>query len=216
MVVFAKKDGAVRHDDNSHADDDLLERYSMGRLAGAELDRFEEHLLLCPQCQDNLAATDAHVQGMRSASAEWQRQHGPAARSRKLSDLPLTARVLGLAALGLFLAVGIPWRLQHRPNGLPALVTLEALRGTENPSKAAAPAGKPLILELDSTDLQPLSSYKLEIVDADGRPAFESSAAAANHKLRAAVPNGLPGGMYYVRLFAPGAELLREYALLVR
>ena len=203
------------HDD-PHAPDDLLERYSMGRLAGTELEQFEEHLLVCPHCQKNLAFTDAYVQGMRDAAAESQDLVGNSSRSRKLPNLSLPARVVAVAALGLFVAVGAAWRLQHRSGGPPALVTLDALRGAEDPSQASAPAGKAFTLDLNLTALQPRSSYKLEIVDAAGRPAFTSAAAPLDRKVRATVAKGLPAGAYYVRLYAPGAELLREYALQVR
>lgn len=207
----------MRPGNDPHADDDLLERYSMGRLAGPELDRFEEHLLICPLCQDNLAATDAHVQSIRSAAAAWQEESVPADRQHALLDLPKSARVLGIVALGLFVAAGLRWRLLHRSATPPALVVLEATRGAGNPAAAATPAGKPFLLTLDSTGLPPLPSYRLEIVDAAGRRVFESAAAAANgDKLRAAVAQGLPAGAYFVRVYAPGAELLREYALAVR
>jgi len=203
---------------NRHADDDLLERYSMGRLAGPELEKFEEHLLICPQCQDNLDSADAYVGGIRSAAAEFEQQRSPVGRPRlrRRFNLQRPAGVLGLAALGLFIAAGIQWRLLHRSSAPPALVLLEATRGTENLSKAATPAGKPFILTLDLTDLQPLSSYRLEIVDAAGHRVFESAAAPTNNKLQTTVANGLPTGMYYVRVYAPGAELLREYGLQVR
>ncbi|MGA2594257.1 MAG: zf-HC2 domain-containing protein [Bryobacteraceae bacterium] len=208
----------MRLGSNRHADDDLLERYSMGRLAGPELERFEEHLLICPQCQDNLASADAYVGGIRSAAAEFEQQSTVAGRpqSRRLFNLPRPAGVLGLAALGLFLAAGIEWRLLHRSSAPPALVVLKATRGTENPSNAATPAGKPFILILDLTDLRPLSGYRLEIVDGAGHRVFESAAAPANNKLQTTVAQGLPAGMYYVRVYAPGADLLREYGMQVR
>jgi len=208
----------MRLESNRHADDDLLERYSMGRLAGPELESFEEHLLICAQCQDNLASADAYVGGIRSAAAEFERQPAAAGRPRprRLFNLPKPAGVLGLAALGLFLAAGIQWRLLTRSKAPPALVVLEATRGTDNPSKAATPAGKPFTLMLDLTDLQPLSSYRLEIVDGAGHRVFESAAAPANNKLQTTVAHGLPAGMYYVRVYAPGADLLREYGLHVR
>jgi hypothetical protein len=68
-------------------------------------------------------------------------------------------------------------------------------------------------MALDSTDLTALASYTVQIVDAAGHPVLETSAVQANHQVRASVPRGLPAGMYYVRLYAPGQELLREYGL---
>jgi Peptidase S24-like len=53
---------------NSHNSDDLTERFSMGRLEGGELVAFEEHLLLCEQCQAGASAMDLLVRGVRSAA----------------------------------------------------------------------------------------------------------------------------------------------------
>lgn len=51
-----------------HPVDDLLEQYSLGRLAGGELRRVEEHLLLCSKCQDRLTAVDSYVRAMRDGA----------------------------------------------------------------------------------------------------------------------------------------------------
>jgi anti-sigma factor ChrR (cupin superfamily) len=36
-----------------HPSDDLLERYSMGRLTEAEMALLKEHLLICEKCRGN-------------------------------------------------------------------------------------------------------------------------------------------------------------------
>jgi len=66
------------------------------------------------------------------------------------------------------------------------------------------------------TGLQPLASYRLEIVDAAGRPAYQSTEAVRNDNLQTTLARGLPAGAYFVRLYNPGGELLREYALTVQ
>ena len=48
-------------------DDDLMERYSFGRLTGQECAAFEEHLLTCEACQDRLRANDEFVAAMKAA-----------------------------------------------------------------------------------------------------------------------------------------------------
>jgi anti-sigma factor RsiW len=45
--------------------DDTIERYAMGRLAKASLARFEEHLLLCEECQDRVFEADAYLAALR-------------------------------------------------------------------------------------------------------------------------------------------------------
>lgn len=51
-----------------HPPEDVLEQYSLGRLAGGELRGLEEHLLLCPKCQDRLTAVDAYVRAIRDGA----------------------------------------------------------------------------------------------------------------------------------------------------
>jgi anti-sigma factor RsiW len=51
----------------AHIDDDALEAYSMGRLAEAEAAPIEEHLLVCPLCQDRFAEWDTYIRSMQSA-----------------------------------------------------------------------------------------------------------------------------------------------------
>jgi len=50
--------------------DDLLERYAMGRLSPEECDSFEEHLLICPICQERLGAVEEFIVTIRAALAE--------------------------------------------------------------------------------------------------------------------------------------------------
>jgi hypothetical protein len=69
---------------------------------------------------------------------------------------------------------------------------------------------------LDLTDLPQLPEYKVEIVDVRGRPAFKSNGSYQNGKLQVALTEGLPAGVYFVRLYAPLRDLLREYELTVR
>jgi len=181
----------------------------MGRLAWAELAEFEEHLLVCESCQDRLADEDSFTRGVRQAATALGHAR-TVVRFRKL------AWAFGLAAMGLAVCGGIEWRSVRRSTDPPAVILLRTTRGSEDPALAAAHAGKPLTLVLDSTDLQPFSAYRLEIVDAAGRPAFQSSEALLADKLQASLPQGLPAGAYFVRLYNPAGELLREYALTVR
>src|SRR6266700_1346141 len=50
-----------------HISDDSLEQYAMGTLPEPEMNVFEQHLLICEECQDGLKATDAYVVAMCSA-----------------------------------------------------------------------------------------------------------------------------------------------------
>ena len=197
--------------DDRHAADEILERYSMNRLAGPELAEFEEHLMACEPCQDRLTREDSIRQLVRDGAAELQRPRA-AVRWR----LPRLAWTAGLVAAGLLVFLGIQWPSLRRSAAPPAVILLQTTRGTENPTLAAAPAGKPLMLVLDLTDLQQFSEYTLEIVDAGGHPAFQSSGSPQNNRLQATLSRGLAAGAYFVRVYTPARELLREYALSVR
>jgi len=54
-------------DANQHIDDELLERYAMGRLTERDAVPVEEHLLICECCRARLEETDAYVRAMREA-----------------------------------------------------------------------------------------------------------------------------------------------------
>lgn len=209
-MVFVEDSALVPFADDHHATDDVLERYSAGRLDDPQRAEFEEHLLACEHCQARLAREDDFTQGMRDAGALLERQ--PRAASRWTFSKPAWA--FGLAALGLIALAALEWpSLRHSAAQGPAVVLLHTTRGAESP--VAALAGKPIILVLDLTDLEPFPKYKLEIVDSAGRPALQSEAVPHNNKLRAFLAKGLPAGAYFVRIYTLAQELLREYALSV-
>ena len=55
-----------------HLAEDTLEMYSMGRLSETEIDNVEDHLLICPVCQDRLTETDQFVHAIRSAARKLE------------------------------------------------------------------------------------------------------------------------------------------------
>lgn len=195
--------------DNRHATDEVLERYSMDSLAEPGLTGFEEHLLVCESCQDRLACEDSIRQRVCDGAAVLQQP-----RAAVWWRLPRLAWASGLVAAGLVIFAGSALQSLRRSTAAPAVILLQTTRGTENPTLAAA--GKPLTLVLDLTDLQQFSEYTLEIVDAGGHPAFQSSGAAQSNKLQITLAKSLAAGAYFVRVYAPTRELLREYALTVQ
>jgi hypothetical protein len=50
-----------------HPSNDLLERYSMGRLAKAEMTPLEEHLLVCEECRNRVVQMDLKQAAIREA-----------------------------------------------------------------------------------------------------------------------------------------------------
>jgi hypothetical protein len=200
----------VNFAEESHATNDVLERYAMGRSTGPELAGLEEHLLVCESCQDRLAIEDSIRQRVRDGAAVR-----PQPRAVIWRPFPKLAWAAGLLAAGLALFAGIEWQAASRPTAPPAVILLQATRGAED-AGPAAPADRPLTVWLDLTGLPQFSIYKLEVVRGAGHPVLEADRAPQGNKLQASLSRGLRAGNYFVRVYSPARELLREYALVVR
>ena len=207
---------------SEHPQGEDLERYSIGALSDPQGEALEEHLLICPACQDQLAEIDTYVRTMRVAASRL-RSEAQIGRLRTRNGfwgfLSQPALAYAMVAGCLILAV---WVSRSRPSasspGLPpAAVLLQAVRGPGDANDAVAPGGQPLILRADLSGLQPQALWELEVVDARGARVHRSAAAASEGKLEARLTAGLAAGRYWVRLYAPGSGSgpLREYALRV-
>ena len=190
---------------NYHVDDEEIERYSMGAMPEAAIAPFEEHLLVCEPCQLRLAQTDAYVGAMRQASARLRTE--PLKRGLPWLRFPrllpaLAGMAVAIVAAGLW--IGRP----DMGEAHPFAVDLEATRGAA--IEARAPAGRWLLLRLDLANLPASSSYRLEMVDRFGSRIYQATVAAQGSKAGFKVP-GTPPGIYFVRLYRPPGELLREY-----
>lgn len=199
---------------NGHISDESLEQYAMGSLEEPRLGETEEHLLLCSQCQDHLKEIDAYLKAMRAAAAQLESEEASrrsfwAGVSAALSIQRL-GWVLGLAAV---VIIGLAVRVWVTPRQTPVAVFLETSRGSE---VRHVPADKALNLTLDTTALAAYPSYQVETVDATGRLQAQFTAAAPEGKLKAPLLAGLRPGNYFVRLYSPTHELLREYGLVVK
>ncbi len=186
--------------------DDCIERYSMGALPEEEVAELEEHLLVCESCRTRLAREDAFAGGMRRAALRLRQESTEREPGIRLFPklVPGLVPALACAALLLVLALaGLRWI--RPPAAAPAFaVKLEALRGAEPGSKA--PAGRPLAFQADLSGLPAAGGYRLELVDPDGRGIWKGSTASAT------LP-ALRPGIYFMRVYSSGGELLREYGL---
>lgn len=196
--------------DEDHARDEVLERYAMGRSPGPEMTAFEEHLLVCESCQDRLAVQDSIRQRVRDGAVALQHPSGVV-----WWPFPRFGWAAGLVAVGLAIFAGYQWQSVRRYPATPTVILLQTTRGAEDPAPSA-PAGRPLTVVLDLTGLPQFSEYKLEVVRAAGSPVLQASGAPQGNRLQATLPSGLAADAYFVRVYAPTGELLREYALLVR
>jgi hypothetical protein len=163
----------------------------------------EEHLLVCADCQQRLAETEAYLRAMRRAAARAR-----AKERRPVWKLMWVRPVWAFAAVVLVLAAGAG--IEWRGRGAGTEIALEATRG---PEAQAAPAGAPLRLSLDATGLPEAAAYRVEVVDEAGREAFAGRGQRNGARIAAAVPKGLCAGRYFIRVYGQG--LLREYGLAV-
>jgi len=194
------------HDIHRHVDGDELELYSSGASSPEQSAALEEHLLTCEECREQLQRTDEYVLAIRSAAGHERRVARSRQRDRRISWwFPAFAAV----ACGLLLFVALRSRLAP---ALPAVaVDLIAMRGAT--ANGTAPVGRPLVLHPDLTGLAASRSYQIQVVDHNGLEARQSLMEAARGSVRFA---GLGAGTYFVRVYLPSGELLREYGLEIR
>ncbi len=205
----------------THADNEALERYSMGMLPEPDLARLEEHLLVCPECQGRLEETDEFIRTIRTVAPRLRAQ--PQAvqlpRWRRLFAAPAFPRLAlagALALLVLAFVVGRTWNLRQGGDLAPATIVLQLARGPEPGGTSVAPTGRRLTLEVDLTQLPVFPSYGVEVVKSTGGRLFFGQASATAGKLRIPLSQTFRAGFYYVRLHSPAGELLREFGLQVR
>ena len=194
-------------DIHRHVDAEDLEGYSMGTSSSEASSLIEEHLLTCDGCQERLRETDAYLRALLTSSERLRRDEKAASGRewRIQSWFPVLAAV----ACGMVLVVAAPHFV--RPPGPAVAVLLSAMRS--DGAESSAPSGRELMLHPDLTGLAEDSSYRLEIVDQTGRRVRQGTMTRAQNGIQ--VP-GLGAGLYFVRVYLPAGELLREYGLQIQ
>lgn len=189
-----------------HPPEERFEEYRFGRLTEEESATFEEHLLICDRCCEQLKKTDEYVVLMKRGAAVASASEFPVPLWRRMW-LPAAVGA-GVVALGLL--VTIPLR---EPAGRVIPVQLGSFRGGDT-AIAETPAGNGVELRVDCTDLDSREGLRLEIVDSAGRRVWSGAGVAAEPNLiRAQVTEKLKAGVYWVRLYSASGELLREFGL---
>jgi hypothetical protein len=190
---------------NCPIDEEEIERYSMGAMPEGAIAPFEEHLLICESCQLRLAQTDVYVSAMRQASARLRTE--PLKRGLPWLRLPRLVPVLAGMAVAI-VAAGLWIGRLDMGEAYPFAVDLAATRGAA--MEAKAPAGRWLLLRLDLANLPASSRYRLEMVDRFGTRVWQATVPARGSTAEFEVPRTQPG-VYFVRVYRPPGELLREY-----
>jgi len=98
---------------------DIVARYGTGKLSPAECVRFEEHFVDCPDCQEQIVATEDFRQGLKTVIAEDAVPANPSLPSPWLGpSRRWSLGLLGAAACAIVLA-------------LPAVILLREVRSAE-------------------------------------------------------------------------------------
>jgi len=197
--------------EGDHASDEALERYATHSLPEAALAEIEEHLLVCSQCQQQLEQIDAYVSAMRSAAKGLDQEDESRKTYWTRVSRVLTFRKFGWAMAVAALVLGaVALRVSTKRPVAPFALVLETSRGS---GMQHAPASRRLELSLDTQGLASFSGYTLEVVDESARLQFQSRVTAEQSMVRASLSAGLRRGTYFIRLYSPARELLREYGL---
>jgi hypothetical protein len=91
-------------------------------------------------------------------------------------------------------------------------VSLEVTRGE---TAARVPAGQPLLIQPELEGLPQFSQYRLEIVNTVGKRVEQTMLTPAPGHTPGVTFPGIGSGAYFVRLYSPAGDLLREYMLKV-
>ena len=190
----------------SHPSEEILEEYVFHRLPDALAAQVEEHLLICPSCQDAITETDRFLSALRLAVKE------PPAKAPWVW-FPKFAKYWKIAvpviALGLLALIAV--RTSVQAPLAPVVVSLSSLRGSDPLSPA--PAGRLLRLSIEAPDLVPGRGYRVELVDASGGLVWKGAATASGGKLSVDMSEPLAAGQHWVRLYGADSQLLREFGL---
>jgi hypothetical protein len=191
-------------------DEEEIETYSIGAMTDGAIAPFEEHLLICKSCQFRLAHADVYVVAMREASTHLRAE--PLKRGLPWLRFPRLVPALAGMAVAI-VAAGLWLSRVDMGEAHPFAVDLAATRGPA--LEAKAPAGRWLLLQLDLANLPAASWYRLEMVDRSGNRVWQATVPARGTKADFKVPRTSPG-VYFVRVYRPAGELLREYGFEVQ
>jgi hypothetical protein len=202
---------------NEHPLEDEFEEYAFDRLSEERCAQFEEHLLVCERCQDQLAQTDEYILLMKQTAAQWRGASSGKAPRAGISPTVLWSSMAAVLAAGLVtaaLTLGVPHTGLARE---PSSVLLIAMRGGQEQGMPRARAGAPVDITIDTSDFDDRHHLRIKMVDADGLPVWNGQAIelAAGNRVSARIDARLAVGVYWIRLYSAEGELLREFGLRV-
>jgi Putative zinc-finger len=118
--------------DHSYIEEqNIIARYEMGKLSPADRERFEEHFVDCPECQEQLAAAEGFRQGLKTVLAQDAIRSPLAIRFSRFDSLASwRVALLGVAACIVLAAIPATlllrdMRQMHRQLGLAEIARQE-------------------------------------------------------------------------------------------
>jgi hypothetical protein len=188
-----------------HESEDRLELYALHRLPDSEVERVENHLLICDGCRDRLEEVSAFAFSMRQTLRDE-----PVIESRYRWFAWLRPQLaLGAAFAVMVLAVAV-YRISADAHVVPvASLQLTAVRGSDVETVVRA-------RELDLAFTDAPASSRLDLVDADNvtvwtgtlRPVAERGEARI---AQAKIAQVLSPGEYFARVYTGAGQPLHEY-----
>jgi len=204
-----------------HPSDDVLEEYAFGRLAERDIAPLEEHFMLCEDCRDSLERVEGFIQSLKSGILVYRHAHPNSTAVRPVAarwwapgaKLAASNLAWGAALAAAILVAILLWPSPAAQQPAPTAIALASFRGSNDRNMARGPAGRPLELALDAAGIGNGVRCRVEVVTLSGETAWDGASNPEDGKLLAHVPKGLRSGSYWVRLYAPGDELIREFSL---
>jgi len=188
--------------------DDRLELYALGRLPASEVEKIEEHLLICDYCRDRLDEVAAFAFSAREAL----KQTAPERHSSFWASFSWLPNI-GFWRPGLAVASGVAVLMlgigTYRVRQDGALAPVAALRLTAMRS-ASVPIVPPSG-ELDIDFIDAPKAAKAIIVDAQGSTVWAGAAIHGSGDATIRVQAALAEGDYFVRVYTANGTIMHEY-----
>ena len=203
---------------HSHPAEEILEEFVFGRLPEDLAVQIEEHLLICPRCQDSVAEIDRFVGSLKAYASrpDLANPEGSSWRDafRAFGRSAINAGAVTALALAILIFVMI--RPAPTNSGPSVAVSLSSMRGGAD-LLSPAPAGKPLELNIGAPGVgSDNGPFQVQVVDARGKQVWKGSAQKAGSRLTARPSKPLSRGTYWVRLYGKDSRLLEEFGVVVK
>jgi TolA-binding protein len=165
------------------AEQDILERYLLGRLTDTELEEFEQHYFECDACSSQLE-TELTVQEELRSQPQVRTQAGGTSIRRWRLWTP------AFAALALLLAVGIWWHTRRELSTKQASSSTKTTKPalSEQTQQPSAPGAS--LEELARVQPPPYSAVLLRGTEGEAQENFDK---AMQHYLRGDYDGAIPG-----------------------